>query len=350
LTYNPSLRVALAGFGTVGQAVARRLASATTAPFYLTHICVREPGRKQVDWVPAGVRWTDRFDEVLASDADVVVELIGGLEPARDWIRAALGAGKSVVTANKQLMAREGPALLSLAARRQRTLRYEAAVAGAVPVLRALQDGLAGDRVSRIEGVLNGTSNYILTRIERDGIAFEDALREAQSQGLAEADPSADVDGSDAQAKLAILATVAFHRHVPPEEIALASIRGVCAADFVEAKRRGCTIRQVSAIELTDGGAARGSVGPVAVPEDSWLARAAGSHNVVTLHGAFAGPVTLAGAGAGGDPTAVAVLSDLLAIARAAPPAVLLRTAALAAPPRTLHPTARRTRAVPRIG
>jgi homoserine dehydrogenase len=280
----------------------------------LTQICNRDVLRKQAPWVPRHVAWTERFDDLLTGDADVIVELIGGLAPAAGWVRSALTAGKSVVTANKQLVARFGPALMALARRKGLAFRYEASVAGAVPVLRALQDGLSGDRIARIEGVLNGTCNYILGRVEQ-GLGFDAALREAQARGFAEADPTADVDGRDAQAKLAILGTLAFRRHVVPDQIVATSIRGIGPSDFRAARRRGRTIRQVSTIDRETTGNRAGSVRPALVPVDSWLARASGSQNVVLLHGAFGGPIVLAGAGAGGDPTAVAVLSDLLAIA-----------------------------------
>lgn len=323
------LKVALVGFGTVGRSVARLLCGGDRRTLVLSHVCNRRVERKVVDWTPPAVTWTSDFEEVLRSDADVVVEVVGGLEPAADWIRQALEAGKSVVTANKQVMAHAGAELLRVAAERERHLLFEAAVAGGVPVIRAVREGLAGDRLQRVLGVLNGTCNYVLTRMEADGASFDDALREAQERGYAEADPTADVDGADAQAKLAILAAVGLERRVAAETIPLRSIRPVEPVDFTYARRLDCTIRQVSRAELLDGGGAlTASVQPMLVPAASPLARAEGSQNVVVVHGAHGGETAFRGFGAGGDPTAVAVVSDLEAVARAGPVAACWRSAA----------------------
>ncbi len=312
------LRTALVGFGTVGQSVARILCEGDARPLALSHICNRRVERKVVDWVPATVAWTSDFDDVLRSDADVVVEVIGGLEPAGDWIRQALEAGKSVVTANKQVMAHVGADLLRVAADRRRHLLFEAAVAGGIPIVRAVREGLAGDRLQRVLGVLNGTCNYMLTRMEAGQVSFDAALREAQERGYAEADPTADVDGGDAQAKLAILSAVGLGRQVAAEAIPLRSIRPVEPVDFNYARRLGCTIRQVSRAEVVQGGGGdvTASVQPMLVPATSPLARAEGSQNVVVVDGAHGGETAFRGFGAGGDPTAVAVVSDLEAIAR----------------------------------
>ena len=312
------LRIALVGFGTVGQSVARMLGNGAERPLALSHVCNRRVERKVVDWVPEAVAWTSDFDDVLRSDADVVVEVIGGLEPAADWIRRALEAGKSVVTANKQVMARQGADLLQVAADRRRHLLFEAAVAGGIPIIRAVREGLAGDRLQRVLGVLNGTCNYMLTRMEAGQVSFDDALREAQHLGYAEADPTADVDGGDAQAKLAILSAVGLGRQVAAEAIPLRSIRPVEPVDFNYARRLGCTIRQVSRAEVVQGGGGdvTASVQPMLVPATSPLARAEGSQNVVVVDGAHGGETAFRGFGAGGDPTAVAVVSDLEAIAR----------------------------------
>ena len=312
------LRIALVGFGTVGQSVARMLDNGAERPLVLSHVCNRRVERKVVDWVPDAVAWTSDFDDVLRSDADVVVEVIGGLEPAADWIRRALEAGKSVVTANKQVMARQGADLLQVAADRRRHLLFEAAVAGGIPIIRAVREGLAGDRLQRVLGVLNGTCNYMLTRMEAGQVSFDDALREAQHLGYAEADPTADVDGGDAQAKLAILSAVGLGRRVDAEAIPLRSIRPVEPVDFTYARRLGCTIRQVSRVEALGGdGGVTASVQPMLVPLTSPLARAEGSQNVVVVDGAHGGETAFRGFGAGGDPTAVAIVSDLEAIARA---------------------------------
>src|SRR5436190_4165585 len=197
-------RVAIAGFGTVGRSVVRLLQELAPPELRLTVILNRGIEGKRVAWVDPCVRWTESIDEALADDVDVFVELIGGQSPAEPWIRKALHAGKSVVTANKQVIAHRGPELAVEASRLGRHLRFEAAVAGGVPVVRAIEHGLAGDSLTRVSGILNGTCNYILTRMERDGLPFRDALDEARALGFAEADSSHDIDGIDAQAKLAI--------------------------------------------------------------------------------------------------------------------------------------------------
>ena len=312
-----ALAVALVGFGTVGLSVARILCNGAHDRLRLTHICNRGVARKKVDWVPGDVTWTEDIDVVLGSDADIVVELIGGVEPATDWIRRALEAGKSVVTANKQVIAQRGADLELLARRRGVRLGFEAAVAGGIPVIHGLRHGLAGDRLSRILGILNGTCNYILTRMEAGGVAFDAALREAQELGYAEADPSADVDGLDAQAKLAILSAVGLRRPIPPDSIPLRTITTVDAIDFVYARRLGCTIRQVARAQRAADGQVLAGVQPMLVPRSSALARVSGSGNIVVVEGERGGETAFAGHGAGGDPTAVAVVSDLEAVAAA---------------------------------
>jgi len=312
------LKVALVGFGTVGQSVARILCTRTSAGLALTHIANRRVERKRVDWVPADVVWTDDFERVVSSDADVVVELIGGVDPAAGWIRRALEAGKSVVTANKQVIAQCGDGLLALAGERRRHLLFEAAVAGGIPAIRGLREGLAGDRLVRVEGVLNGTCNYILTRMADAQVSFSAGLAEAQKLGYAEADPSADLDGADARAKLAILSLVGLRRRIDVEAVPLASIRAIDPIDFAYARRLGCTIRQVARAELlADERRVLAFVRPALVPLSSNLARIEGNQNVVVVEGAFGGEASFSGAGAGGGPTAVSVVSDLEAIARA---------------------------------
>ena len=199
------MNVALLGFGTVGQAVAR-LILGSSAPLTLTHICNRQVARKRVDWVPASVKWTENFDDLLGPDVDLIVEVIGGLDPAGRYHRAAIAAKKSVVTANKQLIAHEGGDLLRLASQQGVHFGFEAAVAGGIPVIRAIREGLAGDSLKRISGILNGTCNYMLTRMEAERISFDAVLADAQAKGFAEADPTDDLDGYDARAKLCVLA------------------------------------------------------------------------------------------------------------------------------------------------
>ena len=312
-----ALSVALVGFGTVGRAVARILCNGAHRRLRLTHICNRGIARKKVDWVPGDVTWTEDIDVVLGSDADVVVELIGGLEPATDWIRRALEAGKSVVTANKQVIAQGGANLEALALRRRVQLGFEAAVAGGIPIIQGLRRGLAGDRLVRILAILNGTCNYILTRMEAGGVAFDAALREAQELGYAEADPSADVDGQDAQAKLAILSAVGLRCPLAPDSIPLRTIATVDAIDFVYVRQLGCTIRQVSRAARSADGRVCAAVQPMLVPRSSALAHVQGSGNIVVVEGELGGETAFSGHGAGGDPTAVAVVSDLEAVAAA---------------------------------
>jgi homoserine dehydrogenase len=313
-------RVALAGFGTVGQSVARLLQQ-VPADVDLVAILNRGVAGKRVDWVDGRVRWTESIDELLTPDVDVFVELIGGREPAEAWMARALDRGISVVTANKQVIAHAGPALLATAAARECQLRFEGSVAGGVPVIRAIESGLASDTLTEVAGILNGTCNYILTRMEEDGAGFEAALKEAQALGFAEADPSQDIDGGDARAKLAILALVAFGIQAPAGAIAASSIARVTPLDFQYAHRLHCTIRQVARATChgTPGTLTAG-IGPALVPLTSALARVQGSENLVTVKGRFGGETSFGGRGAGGDPTAVAVVSDVLAIARGARP------------------------------
>jgi homoserine dehydrogenase len=311
------MRVAIAGFGTVGRSVARLLQELAPHELQLAVIINRSVDRKRVDWIDPAVRWTDDITEAFGDDVDVIVELIGGRSPAEDWIRDALRCQKSVVTANKLVIAHAGPELLEEAARLGQQLRFEAAVAGGVPVVRAIEQGLAGDSLRRVAGILNGTCNYILSRMERERVAFPDALAEAQALGFAEADPSQDVHGLDAQAKLAILAHIAFGVHVRASAIEARSVAVIDPVDFAYAAQMGCTIRQVAWAERThEAEVLRAGVGPALVPLESPLARVRGSENLVTLQGRFGGETTFGGLGAGGEPTAVAVLSDLLAIAR----------------------------------
>jgi len=309
-------KVGLIGFGTVGSAVARLLwARSAEHPLRITHILVRNPQRKKADWITDAVCWTDNFEEVLGSDVEVIIELIGGLQPAHDWVSRALKSGKSVVTANKQLIAHHGAELIELAKAQQKHLLFGACVAGGVPVLAGLHEGLAGDRLVKVCGILNGTCNYILSRMEQSGATFSEALEEAQAAGFAEADASEDVDGFDARAKLVVLARVGLNAEVVPKQVLCRSIREVAHVDFDYARELGCTIRQVSRAELRDG-QLFAAVEPTVVPQNSRLASASGSHNLVVSTGEFGGDTVFAGHGAGGNPTAVAVVSDLLYIVR----------------------------------
>ncbi|HTS07880.1 MAG TPA: homoserine dehydrogenase [Candidatus Eisenbacteria bacterium] len=307
-------RVALVGFGTVGRSVTKILCYAGQGSLRLTYICNRNVSRKKQDWVPADVVWTEDVDSVLHSDADIIIELIGGLSPAEQIVRRSLEAGKSVVTANKQLIARCGPELLALAAQHGSHLEFGASVAGGVPVLPALRTGLCGDKLHGIAGILNGTCNYILSRIESARVPFSEALEEAQAKGYAEADASEDLDGGDARAKLAILALAGLHAKVAPETVRARTIRPIDAVDFDYAAEMGCTIRQISRAELS-GNTLFADVGPCLVPADSPFGRVQRNLNLVLTSGKYGGDMAFLGAGAGGDPTAVAVVSDVMFLA-----------------------------------
>ncbi len=321
-TLSSRFRVALLGFGTVGSAVARRLVETTgdggpLQKLQLTHVFDRRADQKRDAWYPAGLTWTTRIEDVLHSDVDVVVEAIGGVEPAAEWIRAALLAGKSVVTSNKQVMAAHGAALLTLAARQGRQVRFEAAVGGAMPIVRAIGDGLAGDRITRIVAILNGTTNAVFSRMEATGCSLEEALGDARARGYAEADPSADLDGSDARAKLAILCALAFGLRVAPSQIATRSSASIAADDFVRARARGGTIRQLAHAEYDRASSVLTAwVAPTFVSCHSFFGKTAGAQNAALITGAHSGETGIFGAGAGGGATAVAVMSDIVAIAR----------------------------------
>jgi len=307
------LRIALFGFGTVGSSVARILVESRPEGLELTHVFNRGVARKRVDWVPQGVVWSEDAEAVLASDVDVVVELAGGLDPAGGWVRRALDAGKSVVTANKKLIAFHGVELERLAAAKGGHLKYGAAVAGGIPVIPGLEQGLSGDRIERIEGILNGTCNFILSKMEA-GADYAPVLAEAQKLGYAEADPTEDVGGFDARAKLSILMRLALRVEVNPEEIVPRPITTITAVDFSYARDLGCTIRQIARADSA-GGQVAATVGPMLVDLHSPLAWSRGTENMVIATGHYGGDVVFSGHGAGGHPTAVAVVSDLLALA-----------------------------------
>jgi homoserine dehydrogenase len=308
------LNVAILGFGTVGSSVARILTEHPPAGLRLTHIFNRNVQRKRADSIPANVKWTEKLEDVLSSDADIMVELIGGIEPAGSWIRQALESGKSVVTANKQVIAKRGPELLRLAHEHGQQIAFGASVAGGVPVIAGLQEGLAGDELTQLCGILNGTCNYILTRIEREGVSFDEALREAQKLGFAEANPAEDVDGLDARAKLTILARTGL-RVSAKTEIPARSISMLEPIDFEYAKLLDCTIRQISRAERASD-KLFAAVEPMLIRRSSPLASVEGPQNLVMSRGKFGGETVFAGHGAGGNATAVAVVSDLIAIAR----------------------------------
>jgi homoserine dehydrogenase len=314
----PIVKVAILGFGTVGSSVAKVLAAQKFPGIQLTHIFNRNVASKAASpaakRVPSSVIWTDDINVILNSKVDVVIELIGGLTPTEGWLRKALISGKSVVTANKQLIAYRGASLAKLAAKHNVHLVHNAAVAGGVPVIPGMLQGLSGDQVIRLSGIVNGTCNYILSRMET-GADYDTVLADAQQLGYAESDPSADVDGYDARAKLCILSRIAMHSELEPDAVATQSISLIEAVDFSYAKELNCTIRQVSRAQL-EGGLVHARVAPMLVPLTSPIAWSHGTQNMVVVSGRFGGDVVFSGHGAGGEPTAVAVVSDLLAVAQ----------------------------------
>jgi len=322
-------RIALLGFGTVGSAIAARLAGCDPVDgLELTHILDRRAFLKRdavaerhafgvMPPLHRSITWTSRFDDILATDVDIIVEAICGIEPAAEWIRAALLAGKSVVTANKQVIAHHGPALLALAERQGRQLRFEATVGGAMPIVRAVSDGLAGDRLTRIVGVLNGTCTAVLSRMETTGCTLAEAVVDAKRRGYAEVDPSTDLDGVDARAKLAILCALGFRLRVDPARIETRSIARLQPTELDRVRRRGGTIRQLAFAEYDPARSALTAwVAPAVVPRSSLFGRTAGAQNAALVTGEHAGEIGVLGVGAGGSATAVAAIGDLLTIAR----------------------------------
>jgi homoserine dehydrogenase len=317
------LSVGIAGLGTVGGGVLRVLrdnaeivAAHAGRPIVVVAVSARDRARDRGVTLE-GVRWHE--DPVaLAGDAgvDVVVELIGGSEnPARALVFAAMRAGKSVVTANKALLARHGVALAQAAEQAGVSLAFEASVAGGIPIIKALREGLAANRIRRIAGILNGTCNFILTSMRERGREFADVLAEAQKLGYAEADPGFDIDGVDAAHKLAILAALAFGRAVHFEDVHIEGIRQVSALDIAFARELGYRIKLLGIARRTEAGIET-RVHPCMVPENAPLARVDGVYNAVVAEGDFVGRVMLEGRGAGAGPTASAVVADLIDLAR----------------------------------
>lgn len=321
------LGVALLGCGVVGSQVVRLLheqaddlAARIGAPVVLKGVAVRRLDAPRDADVPAGLLTTDAATLVARDDVDIVVEVIGGIEPARTLILSALESGASVVTANKALLAEDGATLFEAAEKAGRDLYYEAAVAGAIPILRPLRDSLAGDRVTKVIGIVNGTTNYILDKMDTFGSGFAEALAEAQELGYAEADPTADVEAFDAAAKAAILASLAFHTRVTGSDVHREGISDVTAADVASAKDMGCVVKLLAIAELkedADGqSAVSARVHPAMIPREHPLASVRDAYNAVFVESEAAGQLMFYGRGAGGAPTASAVLGDLVTVAR----------------------------------
>jgi homoserine dehydrogenase len=322
-----SLNVAVLGCGSVGSQVVRLLreqsadlAARVGAPVELVGVAVRRlDAPRDVD-LPADLVTTDAMGLATRDDVDLVVEVIGGIEPARSLILAALESGASVVTANKALLAEDGPSLFEAAEKAGRDLYYEAAVAGAIPILRPLRESLAGDKVTRVLGIVNGTTNFILDRMDTSGAGYEEALEEAQELGYAEADPTADVEGFDAAAKAAILASLAFHSRVTAADVHREGISEVSAADIASAREMGSVVKLLAICELktlpNGRGAVAARVHPAMIPRTHPLASVREAFNAVFVESEAAGQLMFYGPGAGGSPTASAVLGDLVTVAR----------------------------------
>src|SRR6201997_1850873 len=315
------LRVALLGCGVVGTQVARLLAEEAQelairsgARLELAGIAVRRLAlaRPAID---AALLTTDAMGLATRPDVDIVVEVIGGIQPAHSLILAAMERGKSVVSANKALLAEHGEQIHRVSRDYGADLYYEAAVAGAIPILRPLRESLAGDTVHRVMGIVNGTTNFILDRMDSSGADFGDSLEEAQALGYAEADPTADVEAFDAAAKAAILAGLAFHTKVTAADVYREGITEVTAADIASAKALGRTVKLLAICERSPGGVAV-RVHPAMIPRSHPLAAVGGAYNAVFVEAHSAGRLMFYGAGAGGTPTASAGLGDIVAVAR----------------------------------
>src|SRR2546421_857168 len=330
-----ALKVGLAGLGTVGASVVRligeeraALASRCGRPIEIVAVTARSKAKnrgidlKKLRWVSDPI--------ALARDPgiDVFVELIGGAgDPAKRAVEIALAAGKSVVTANKALLARHGVKLAALAERKHVALNFEAAVAGGIPIVKTLREGLVGNKLHRIYGILNGTCNYILTRMEREGLSFADCLKDAQRLGYAEADPSFDIEGHDTAQKLSILASLAFGIKVDPNSVYIEGISSITPADLDAAEELGYRIKLLGVAVATEQGIEQ-RVHPTMVPKDSAIAQVMGVTNAVTLDADGMNEITLVGPGAGGNATASAVVSDIADIARGLRPPPFARPSA----------------------
>jgi homoserine dehydrogenase len=320
--YRP-IRIGLLGVGSVGSQVARllienreELAKRVGAELELVGIAVRNKNAKRDVDLPKELITEDAESVILGSD--IVIELAGGIEPAKTWIKMALNAGADVITANKALIAAHGSELTALAQQFGAQLYYEAAVGGAIPIIRPLRASLAGDKINRVMGIVNGTTNYILDQMETTGASFEDALNEAQDLGYAEADPTADVEGFDAASKAAILAGLAFHSEMPVEKVYREGITSITALQIETARQAGYTVKLLAICERAgesgEGLVAR--VHPTLIPLDHPLAAVRGAYNAVFVEAESAGRLMFYGAGAGGKETASAVLGDLVSAAK----------------------------------
>jgi homoserine dehydrogenase len=334
--------IGLLGCGHVGSAVARMLHEHATeiarragVPIRVARVAVAVPSKPRDVPVPADLFTADPADVVQDPMVDAVVELMGGIEPARTLIREALRSGKPVVTANKELLSAHSEELFEAASTGGADLLYEAAVGGGIPLIRPLREHLAGDRIVRVMGIVNGTTNYILTRMSEGGVSMHDALGEAQRLGYAEADPTSDIDGSDAAAKAAILSSIAFDLAVTAADVHREGIERITREDIRFAEQLGYVIKLLAIAEADDEGISA-RVHPAMIPADHPLAAVRESFNAVFIEGERVGPLMLYGLGAGGDPTATSVVGDVIELARtrgAGPPPVVRHAAQRTRPP-----------------
>ncbi len=317
-----TIRIGMLGCGTVGSAVVRMLAEhgddiAMRAEVRLavTRVAVRDAVPERNVPLSREVFTTDAASIVADPDVDIVLELLGGMDPARELILASFASGKPVVTANKELLANVGKELFDAADAAARDIRFEAAVAGGVPLIAPLKESLAGERVRRLLGIVNGTTNYVLTQMSERGWTFEDALAEAQRLGYAEADPTADVDGFDAAAKCAILASIAFNTRIVASDVYREGIPRITPQDIADAARLGYVVKLLAIAELDDGEVSA-RVHPAMIPVTHPLASVRDANNAVFVEGAKVGQLMFYGPGAGGDATATSVVGDLVHVAR----------------------------------
>ena len=317
-----TLKVGMLGCGVVGSQIARLLVenksdltSRAGANLELVKVAVKDVKTKR-EGIPSNLLTDDAKSIVNDPEIDLIIEVIGGINPAKELILTAIKNGKSVVTANKALLAQSGAELYAAADNANVDLYYEAAVAGAIPILRPLRESLVGDQVLRIMGIVNGTTNYILTKMDESGTAFEDALKQAQALGFAEADPTADVEAIDAASKAAILAGLAFHSRVSDADVYREGITKITATDVKVAKAMDMVIKLLAIAELTPDGEISVRVHPALISRTHPLASVRESFNAVFVEAKSAGQLMFYGKGAGGEPTASAILGDLVAVAR----------------------------------
>ena len=318
---NQEIRIGMLGFGTVGMGTYRMLVDNKGAinkkigrAIEIARIGIRDPKKERA--LDKARFTTDLFSIVTDPNIDVVVELIGGIDPAAELVEAALMNGKHVVTANKELIAKHGSRLVHLAKSKGLDLHYEAAVGGGIPLIQPLKHQLAGNDVIRMMGILNGTSNYILTKMEEEGTDFSEALAEAQAAGYAEADPTNDIEGIDTSYKISILASIAFGKQVPVEAVYRQGISKIGITDIEYARSWGYKIKLVGVVDAIGSDAVSVRVHPSMIPATHPLASVNGVYNALWLHGDFVGDVMFSGRGAGSDPTGSAVIGDLIDVGR----------------------------------